>query len=301
MNYFAILIFLSIIISVPSVFAEGPEIYDVAISLIGIGEINKQIGSYELDFWYSIFSEDKNLLTDGPPPIDFMNGRDETFSSEYLASNIFEQRVRGVFVSDMDFKNFPFEKIILKVELEPVTPYDTDNVIFRIDPASGIDSSATVPGWSVTEPTFSIGTKIYGNGEEYSRFTAEYTIERSFIGTFLKIIFPVLIVLSISFLAYIIPEHFDVSAALTLLPLLAVIFLHIDTLDQLPVLGYLTIFDKILLISYALIANNIICTSRLVRSFVYHGAEQSRQVNKFHLILSPIIIISLAIPLFLFL
>ena len=65
MNYFAILIFLVIIISIPSVFAEGPEIYDVAISLIGIGEINKQIGSYELDFWYSIFSEDKNLLEDG--------------------------------------------------------------------------------------------------------------------------------------------------------------------------------------------------------------------------------------------
>ena len=51
------------LISIPSVFAEGPDVYDVAISLIGIGEINKQVGSYELDFWYSIFSEEKDLMS----------------------------------------------------------------------------------------------------------------------------------------------------------------------------------------------------------------------------------------------
>jgi hypothetical protein len=130
MKYFSIIVFLLMLISIPSVFAEGPDVYDVAISLIGIGEINKQVGSYELDFWYSIFSEEKDLIIDGPPPVDFMNGRDETFSSEYLASNISEQRVRGVFVSEMDFRDFPFEKILLKVDLEPMTPYDTDHVVF---------------------------------------------------------------------------------------------------------------------------------------------------------------------------
>jgi len=301
MKYFSIIVFVLMLTTIPSVFAEGPDVYDVAISLIGIGEINKQVGSYELDFWYSIFSEEKDLMIDGPPPVDFMNGRDETYSSEYLASNISEQRVRGVFVSEMDFRDFPFEKILLKVDIEPMTPYDTDHVIFRIDPAAGIDSSATVPGWSVSDPTFSVGTKIYGNGEEYSRYTATYTIERSFIGTFLKVLFPVLLVLAISFLAYLIPEHFDVSAALTLLPLIAVVFLHIDTLDQLPALGYLTIFDKILLISYALIANNIICTSREVRHFVYHSKDKSRQINKFHLTLSPVIVILMALPMFFFL
>jgi len=88
MKYFSTIVFVLMLIPIPSVFAEGPDVYDVAISLIGIGEINKQVGSYELDFWYSIFSEEKDLLIDGPPPVDFMNGRDETFSSEYLASNI---------------------------------------------------------------------------------------------------------------------------------------------------------------------------------------------------------------------
>jgi hypothetical protein len=114
----------------------------------------------------------------------------------------------------------------------------------------------------------------------------------------LKIIFPVLIVLGISFVAYIIPENFDVSSALALLPLLAVVFLHINTLEQLPPLGYLTIYDKLMVIAYALIANNVISTGREIRYHVHHNQQVSRSVNQFHLKLSPVIAIILGVLMF---
>ena len=199
----------------------------------------------------------------------------------------------------MDFRDFPFEKIKLKVDIEPVTPWNTDKVLLRVDPASGIDSTANVPGWFVTDPNFSINTKTYGTSqEEYSRYTAEYTIERSPLGSFLKIIFPVLIVLTISFIAYLIPENFDVSSVFALLPLLAVVFLHINALDQLPALGYLTMYDKMMIIVYALITNNVISTGREIRYNVYHGKQVSRSINQFHLKISPVIAISLGTVLF---
>jgi hypothetical protein len=34
--------------------SDEPQEYVVGISLRSVGEINKQIGSYDLDFWYSI-------------------------------------------------------------------------------------------------------------------------------------------------------------------------------------------------------------------------------------------------------
>ena len=281
---------------------EEPIDYSVALSLVSIGEIDKRIGTYELDFWYSIYAENQDLLLNPPPEVDFVNGKDEKISSQYLASNIYEHRVRGTFVNTMDFRDFPFEKIQLKVDIEPVTPWNTDRVLLQVDPASGIDSTANVPGWFVTDPNFSINTKTYGTSqEEYSRYTAEYTIERSPLGSFLKIIFPVLIVLTISFIAYLIPENFDVSSVFALLPLLAVVFLHINALDQLPALGYLTMYDKMMIIVYALITNNVISTGREIRYNVYHGKQVSRSINQFHLKLSPVIAIFLGAILFLLL
>ena len=278
---------------------EEPIEYSVALSLVSIGEIDKRIGTYDLDFWYSIYAENQDLLLNPPPEVDFVNGKDEKISSQYLASNIYEHRVRGTFVNTMDFRDFPFEKIKLKVDIEPVTPWNTDKVLLRVDPASGIDSTANVPGWFVTEPNFSINSKTYGTSqEEYSRYTAEYTIERSPLGSFLKIIFPVLIVLTISFIAYLIPENFDVSSVFALLPLLAVVFLHINALDQLPALGYLTMYDKMMIIVYALITNNVISTGREIRYNVYHGKQVSRSINQFHLKISPVIAISLGVILF---
>ena len=280
---------------------EEPIEYSVATSLVSIGEIDKKIGTYELDFWYSIYADNQDLLVNPPPEVDFVNGKDEKISSQYLASNIYEQRVRGTFVNTMDFRDFPFEKIQLKVDIEPVTPWNTDKVLLKVDPASGIDSTANVPGWFVTDPKFSIDTKTYGvSQEEYSRYTAEFTIERSPLGSFLKIVFPVLIVLTISFIAYLIPENFDVSSVFALLPLVAVVFLHINALDQLPALGYLTVYDKMMIIVYALITNNVISTGREIRYHVYHGSQVSRGINQFHLRISPIIAISLGIVLFFF-
>ena len=201
-----------------------------------------------------------------------------------------------------EYHDFPFEKIKLKVDIEPVTPWSTERVILKVDPASGIDETANVPGWYVTDPNFSIIEKTYRtSGESYSRYIAEFTIERSPLGSFLKIIFPVLIVLAISFIAYIIPENFQVTAALALLPLIAVVFLHTNALEELPALGYLTLYDKMMIIVYAMIANNVISTGREIRQHVYQGQQKVRTINHFHLKLSPVIAISLGAILFLLL
>ena len=278
--------------------SDEPQEYVVAISLKSVGEINKYVGSYDLDFWYSIYSEGRDLLHDPPPEVDFLNGKDIQFSSQYLDSNIFKERVQGTFFGEMDFHDFPFEKVHLRVELEPVTPFNTDYVVFSVDPESGVDTTANIPGWFISEPTFHVTESSYVADESYSRYIAEFTVERSPLGSFLKIIFPVLIVVGISFLAYIIPENYDIVAEFSLLPLVAVVFLHVDIVNQLPPLGYLTIFDKVILIAYALIANNIIALGREISVSVRKDAAASLLINNFHLKISPIIAVTLGVVFF---
>ena len=58
---------------------EEPIEYSVALSLVSIGEIDKRIGTYELDFWYSIYAENQDLLLNPPPEVDFVNGKDEKY------------------------------------------------------------------------------------------------------------------------------------------------------------------------------------------------------------------------------
>ncbi len=280
--------------------SDEPQEYVVGVSLRSVGEINKQIGSYDLDFWYSIYSEGKDLLNDPPPEVDFINGKSLEFSSQYLGSNLFEQRVQGTFVGPMDFHDFPFEKIHLRVELEPVTPFNTDYLVFSVDPASGIDNTADIPGWFISEPTFLITENVYGQGgEPYSRYVADFTVERSPIGSFLKIIFPILIVVAIGFIAYMFPGNYDLQAALALLPLGAIVFLQVSTLDELPPLGYLTLYDKMMVIVYALIANNVLAIGRQVKLEQSENTKPAYLISKFHIKLSPIIAISLAAILFL--
>ncbi len=279
---------------------DEPEEYKVAISLIGVGEINREIGTYDLDFWYSIAPTSRNFSVDNPPPeVDFINGKTPNISPPITGPNISEKRVQGIFVGPMDFRDFPFEKIHLIIELEPVNPHTTKKVILSVDPGSGIVPTAHVIGWEITNSSFNVVNSTYDEGiSNYTRYIADYTVERNPLGSFLKLIFPILVVTGVGFVAYVFPKNFDLQAALALLPLGAIVFLQVNTLEQIPPLGFLTLYDKMMVIVYALIANNVIAIGRQVNVEEQENERNSYPISKFHIKISPIIAIVLGIILF---
>lgn len=271
--------------------SDSPDEFSIGLSLVGIGEIDKKTGTAELDFWYSVSAEDPTVSS--MPEMDFLNGRTISIQSEFETASIVEKRVFGTFISEMDFRNFPFEEIRLRVVLEPKTQWDSSKVKLLVNPSSGVDKYAIIPGWYISDVRFDIEESQYGAANSYEQFVAEFTIQRSMIGSFLKIMMPIIIVLGISFVAYMIPKNYDIVTELALLPLLALVFFHIETSNQLPPLGYLTLFDKLMLVSYALIANNVISTGRQVRAQEFSGSDRAWYLNNFHLKISPIIIVVL--------
>lgn len=285
------LIFTIAIFSLHNANAESAKEYQVGVSLVNIGEIDKMIGTYDLDFWYSISSDTEDLIENTPPELDFLNGRIDSIQSEFSSQSIIEKRVSGKFTSEMDFRDFPFEKIKLQIIIEPQTQWSTENTVLVVNPSSGVDKSATIPGWYISDSNFIVKENSYGSDSKYSQYVAEFTIQRNVLGSFLKVIFPIVIILGISFVAYIIPKNYGIVAELSLLPLLALVFFHIDTLNQIPPLGYLTIFDKLMIVSYVLIANNVISTGRQVRAHEIADDNRSWHLNNWHLKITPLIII----------
>ena len=116
--------------------AEYDE-YVIGITLANVGEIDRKNGQYFLDFWVYIETENQDFIKN-PPKIEFLNEQIDKISSEYVESQYYEARVSGNFHNDMDFSNFPFEEIILKISIEPSIPQNIDTIRFSSDKFSSV-------------------------------------------------------------------------------------------------------------------------------------------------------------------
>ncbi len=98
---------------------------------------------------------------------------------------------------------------------------------------------------------------FYDEQDTFSRYSAHYFVERSIIGSFVKNLFPVIMITGLSLLIFFIPENFTPRIYLTAPLLLSLVYLHQGVLKEIPPVGYLTIFDNVMLINYTLFINAI--------------------------------------------
>ena len=271
-----------------------PSKYDAGIHLLGIGEIDKSEGTYELDFWFWININEEDDPTDFTavkPEFDFMNAKEIKLSSEIIEPHYYETRIQGTFRNAMDFRDFPFEKLNLQVTLEPVAPLDAANVNFVLDPESRIDPSVFVPGFEIG--TFEIKAEefSYDADETYDRFIANFVVERSQIGSLFKNLFPITLIAALSLIIFWIPENFTPRIYLTAPLLLALVYLHRATVGEIPSVGYMTLFDKIMTIYYVLFLNSLVSLGIQMRYHVTHENDgKVKKINKTMRYFIPVII-----------
>ena len=74
-------------------------------------------------------------FTVNPPEFNFINGRHIEFDAESAEEKYWEVKVRGEFFNEMDFRNFPFETLNLKIEIESEGTVRTlDKIRFVLNP-----------------------------------------------------------------------------------------------------------------------------------------------------------------------
>ena len=239
-----------------------PMIYNMGFDLSTIGEIDKKTGSYELIFWVTIVS-DVIDFTKCPPPSewDFTNGYVISTAGVNTEPDFHKFEVHGVFFEELDYRNYPFEKMDLTVHIEPYFPITTDIMTFQVnDEFSGIDSvTVKVPGWEIGTPSFETSTNYYSWGD-FPHLTATFPIETSPFTVFLKKIIPVIILAGFGFATFFMSSSIlQNRIALIGTAMVGSIFFHaVFLLGELPPLGYLTIADKVMISVYSVFVMTIL-------------------------------------------
>ena len=206
------------------------------------------LGQFEPDFNGKLY--DTNGKT-----IDYLDNSDASGTSDI---SYYEQRKQGVFYSDMNFHNFPFETLELVLEIEAPDPCTIDAVMFSQEQSYFYTQDVTIPGWNIVKSDFNIETQKYtGNGyeDEYAKFVGKIQVQEEPGGALIGVFFPVLL---ITFLG-ISPTIFRNCKAmpLILIPesigLFSLVTFHVSTLEKIPPLGYATLFDYVMMVSYVTI------------------------------------------------
>ena len=233
-------------------------VFDSGVNLMNIGEIDEQAGTYWLDFFFYLKSDNVDFTQD-VPEIAFMNGRDIEIGEPHITSNYFEIRVRGDFATQLDFEKFPFEKHDLEIVIEPKLPHDASMFVFGDNLENAIDSDIQISSnLKMFDSDIEAISHTYFDGMEFSRVIVTYTVGPEPFGSALKTFLPVTIIVGISLMIFFIPEHYTPRIYLTAPLLLAAVYWHQSSLAHLPALGYVTSFDKLMILYYVLFVNSIL-------------------------------------------
>lgn len=278
---FVLLIVLSCAIVIPDIVAQQSSVdkktYTIGTYLLNVGKIDLQNGSYDLDLYMWIKSDDANFI-ETKPRFEFMNGK-ATIEPITVEKNYYEIRVKGIFQKNMDFKNYPFEKILLTVEIEGIEDMKSLEFIPDLE-ESGVDDLVNIPGWNFKSTNSDITIHKYSDGTEFSRYIFSLEIERFPLSSFLKTMLPIIIITTIAMLAFwMSPTNFTARIGLGASTLLAAVAAHLNAANQLPPIGYLTLFDKIMIIAYALFLNNLLSMVIQMRLIDHKREEDAIKIN----------------------
>ncbi len=261
----------------PSAAAEAgqePSVVQVGVWINAIEKVDTPAQTFTVDFylWFK--------YTDVRPDAEFLRGT-PTMSlitqEERDAENYLEYRVRGVYTEALDFREFPLDEHFLSVALEDKNNGATQ-LVFEPDlEESGIDPKLSVAGWDLKD--FQIyETKHDYSDDSYSQLVFGLTIFRSKVSAVFKNFFPIIVITLISLLTFAISiKNFGQRVSICVTTLMSAVAYHLAALSGLPALGYLTLFDRIMLVIYTLFLYNLLVSvqgMRLVECGKVEAAEK---------------------------
>jgi len=253
---------------------EEPERVKVGVWINNVEKVDVPSQTFTIDFYiwfrYGKLRPDIEFLK-GSPAMTLIT--DEQRENE----NYLEYRVRGVYVGSLNFRDFPFDEHMLTVELEDKR-LGAGKLVFEPDLESGINPDLALPGWDVKDFKLYTDVHVYPD-ENYSKFVFGITVYRSKVSALFKVFFPILIITLISLLSFAISvKNFGQRVSICVTTLMSAVAYHLAALSGLPSLGYLTLFDRIMLVVYTLFLYNLLVSVQAMRLV---EAEKVKQAEEF--------------------
>lgn len=191
-------------------------------------------------------------------------------------------KITGTFQFEPNLKNYPFDEQQFPISFQPASALAP----FLIQPSAQAlhDTIFDLKGWNYQDQFVGYNHDIISfidsfNDEKHNlplfKFSYTYVLERARADFFLKVLTPLLVILTVTYFSVFIPLHrFETLEAIQVTSLLASIALYFSTYK--PEMEYATVSDKIFVFTYIMITS-LIGTS--IRRFVRCKAAKGHEFS----------------------
>jgi len=211
---------------------------------------------------------------------------------------IYRQRYAGAFTQPLRLRSFPFDRQTFRLHFVAVR-YRPNEVQFVPDQdwidnglkqAGGIAPSITLPDWTIENWNTKSLSYALAPGFEYSGYAFEFTATRNVQNYILKVIFPLVLIVMMSWAGFWIDPvnaNSQISVAVTSMLTLIAYRFTVDT--QLPRLPYMTRLDVFFLVSTLLVFFSLI--EVLVTTILDNNGqtERAKTVDRYCRVIFPVI------------
>ncbi len=263
-----------------------PSSVEVGVYLVNVQSVNLQAGTYSLDFYLWFNS------TGNPHYVDyeFTNGQATSMDIIQNTSAYQEYRVWGTFQTTFNFQKFPFDSHQLAVDIEDKT-LTASQLVFTPDPASGFETNAGVSGWQLSNGTMRVTTHSYP-GQVFSSAVFSVTISRFATQSFIENVLPIMLVTLIGMMVFLLPvERTFERTFLSVTTLLSAVALTVQTMSEVPSVGYLTLSEEISVTVFFLFVYSIGVSILLTRMVVNGDKERAERINLKAAVLVPAVVV----------
>ncbi len=273
----------------------------VSFYLLNLGKFDVATGQYTADFYISFTGTfPANDFT--PVNFEFSNGR-ATSSDKILDLTCSTgtctkfYRIQAALANPVDLRRFPVDSQKLQIILED-KKYTTNDLYYEINhETTGIDDAVTIFGWNLDNWDASVEDHYYSVYDEtYSQFVFTLNISRIPLSAFFKTFVPILIIVTIVMVSFMIdPDKITQRLTIATSSLVAAVMFHVSISNQIPPVGYLTIADKFMLLTYFLLLIAVIINVTILefveRKKQEHAERMHRILEKSVFFVTPIIYI----------
>jgi hypothetical protein len=162
--------------------------------------------------------------------------------------------------ANYDLRRFPFDQQTLVLEIESFAWNDSQVVFVADAGATGFDVEFDTPEWQITNVSASEeSVPVVRSSKPFSRLTLAIDIERK-VGFYLwKILLPLLIIVALSWSVFwMVEDKFGVRVRASATGVLTIVAFQFVASQNLPRIGYLTLMDKIMVISFLLLTTTVL-------------------------------------------
>jgi hypothetical protein len=280
---------------------ERPVKVEAGFFLVNLSGVAEQSETFNADLYVSFRWRDPRLAFAGTerrhfleeaavaqlermwwPQIEFVNTGDPDITNRALeispdGSVEYEVGMTADFRADLDLRRFPFDEQVLEARIESFL-WTEDEMVFAIDTKRiGFNPESTFEGLGVKRVFARVRTsELEGWGTAFSEFVATIEVERRANFYVWTVFAPVILIFLISCTVFVVHhENFHDRVGISLAALLACIATQFAISFNMPQISYLTVIDRIFLVTYACIALGVLVST--VQASVFRSDPEGVQ------------------------